>query len=829
MGKVLHLTDENWSYGSYHRIHYKKDMLYTFFQYVDIHFIWNVGMGTFSLQDRLAEELLSREWISRDRFACYHQAALAFLSQMEAYDTWPIEDLYGRIRQIRRELLGTKVLEQYALCRMEEACEFDAASGIDQSAKKDAILREKKAVILALCQPEYAALMKRDAEKALACGCQVYALVQEEAGSGLPTEKMLESVLGDGVIDLPVTMQEGKTQIPMDSHPDIQRDADADQLALFVYGEEGLLHCRHLAVDTIVQAVPYGFHARAMLGQLDGGRASVVYVPKYFDITQWVGMTEKTKLSYWQLWQLWKDHGDPIYDKTVEQLYQTYPQYFLNIYDNGRACAEAAADYPIQVDDTAQVDSKSAQAVGQDPPAPSQDPSGIYYGLRDQAIADYIRKQPGMTYLSTYFTKDLEPCQIPWQGEEQQTGILVHGVRMAAAEKARVMKCDTAKTLRQQLAGESKGVQFLSNFLFFMTPKLAELYNTLREDRPREQLREKQGHLDYQMYWQDGHRVESFPLYEKAVLAKKKDGRFLLCQFALGGGRAKIARDQGVEVLLSWDASAVNAMSENAASSELSVLVYTPYLSLGDEGEGMFANSYRRLVGEDRLNLVIIQDQIHCIRQGDVVLPSIGVVVSLSKVAGQQLLKTLGLELDDQGYADASSLHLTVQLDGPKQIPADEWQQVEWAYGGGLTLMTDGQSIYGADRREEMDEATGTACLMKEGWLSPLSRQTQESALHVLAKHPRTAMGITKSGDLFVLVFSGRTRMSAGADYQEMCHIAKVLIPDVDTMMNVDGGGSSVLGLALDGHFMELSYPATSMSSTAGMVRKVNTVLCLEV
>ena len=103
MGKVLHLTDENWSHGSYHRIHYKKDMLYTFFQYVDIHFIWNVGMGTFSLQDRLAEELLSREWISRDQFACYHQAALAFLSQMEAYDTWPIEDIYGRIRQIRKE------------------------------------------------------------------------------------------------------------------------------------------------------------------------------------------------------------------------------------------------------------------------------------------------------------------------------------------------------------------------------------------------------------------------------------------------------------------------------------------------------------------------------------------------------------------------------------------------------------------------------------------------------------------------------------------------------------------------------------------------------
>ena len=61
MDKKLRITDDNWTYGSYHRIHYKKDMLYTFFQYVDIHFVWNVGMGTFSLQDRLVERLLGGE------------------------------------------------------------------------------------------------------------------------------------------------------------------------------------------------------------------------------------------------------------------------------------------------------------------------------------------------------------------------------------------------------------------------------------------------------------------------------------------------------------------------------------------------------------------------------------------------------------------------------------------------------------------------------------------------------------------------------------------------------------------------------------------------
>jgi len=297
----------------------------------------------------------------------------------------------------------------------------------------------------------------------------------------------------------------------------------------------------------------------------------------------------------------------------------------------------------------------------------------------------------------------------------------------------------------------------------------------------------------------------------------------LLCRYALGGGRIKITGDEGAEVSLVWSASAVNSLEENQK-----IQLYTPYLSRDEEGEGMYANTYRALVGADRVNFVIIQDRVHCVRRGDVILPSIGVVVSLDREYGQEVLTILGLTEQEQGYYDVADLSLAITLEGPSQITPEEWQQVEWAYGGGLSLIVDGQSIYGADRLDEMQEALGAKQLTEEGWLSPLSRQTQESALHVLAKHPRTAIGIAENGDLFVLVFSGRTCLSVGADYREMCHIAKILIPDVAAMMNVDGGGSSVLGMALNGHFMELSCPATSMSSCAGMVRRINTVLSLE-
>lgn len=844
MDKKLRITDDNWTYGSYHRIHYKKDMLYTFFQYVDIHFTWNVGMGTYSLQDHLVDRLRKKGLISDAQAHSYHETALQFLSQMSAYDEWPIENIYGQVRRIRRNMLGAEVLEQDRRQQMAEGCVFALEDGIDQTAKKESILHEKEAVIFALCQPEYFSLMKQDMETAQSHGHRVYVLVSKEQGACLPSREVLESMLGDPVVYLAMEDESLGLRLDQITYDDLLQSAiDQDHGALLVYGEEGLLHCRNLQVEAMVQTMPFGYHARAMVGQLDGGRASVVYVPKHFDITRWVQMTEKTKLSYWQLWQLWKDHGDGIYAKSVGQLYRDHPQYFLNVYENGVVCPEVAARYPIQVK-WPQEDIQAQGYIWSEAEATI----ARYYKLRDQAIAKVIQSQPGLTYLSTYFTKEMTESSIPWQEEGQQSGILVHGIRMASSQKAKVINCDTGMTLRQQLAaeasigkvslarpeGQKKGtetLQMLSNFLFFLTPKLAELYNKLREDRPREQLQEKQGHLDYQLCWKDGRRVESFPLYQKAVLAKKRDGRFLLCQYGLGGGTVKVAGKQGVEVTLSWEASAVN-ICEDVEGNVHRILVYTPYLSLGDEGEGMFANSYRCMVGEGRVNLVVIQDKIQCIRQGDVVLPGIGVVISLEKEMGRHFLEDLRLVTDEDGYADISDLALTVELDGPSQIDDHEWQQVEWAYGGGLSLITNGQSIYEGDDMEErqkgMQEATGMARLTEEGWLSPLSRQTQESALHVLIKHPRTAIGIAKNGDLFVLVFSGRTRMSTGADYQEMCHIAKQLIPDVEAMMNVDGGGSSVLGLAIDGHFMELSYPATSMSSCAGMVRKVNTVLCLE-
>ena len=146
---------------------------------------------------------------------------------------------------------------------------------------------------------------------------------------------------------------------------------------------------------------------------------------------------------------------------------------------------------------------------------------------------------------------------------------------------------------------------------------------------------------------------------------------------------------------------------------------------------------------------------------------------------------------------------------------------MRWAYGGGLTLIRDGVGLCDGGHMQQWFEA--------EGWTTPLSRQTQESNLHVLAKHPRTAIGCTEDGSLVILVFSGRTWRSTGADYAEMITIARRLFPNIRFLMNCDGGGSAMLGMVRNGSFLELSFPSTSSGSCAGQVRPINTVFYVPV
>ncbi|MBQ8813428.1 MAG: phosphodiester glycosidase family protein [Lachnospiraceae bacterium] len=857
MKKTLQLTEKNRLRGSYLRKDYKTDVLNWFFRCQEINITIPKYGSSPRVNDDLVDRMLSEGLISQNEKEAYeHQVGLS-LACLDQFDEYSMEEMYRHIHGVRRQVLGADALEKARVLRMHRPVEFDPTVGIDQRKKKNALLNCCESVIFLLLQPELFFLMKEDLDKATLQGKEVYILVSRERGDTLPTREALEPWLRDSLRD-DLAQKDGQIDDPRDGHaqndeqidgqvelqadelragraelqadgqrkgfggcadihfleadmdhaggvlegirfsPELQSRIDRGEACLFVYGEEGLLHCRSLRVAAVVSAIPEGYHARAVTNQLNCRRACVVYVPKGFDVTRWVRLTEKTRLSYWQLANLWEAYGDGIYDFSPEELYRRYPQYFINIYNNLSQCTEAKPEYPITV-------SMPENAVMEQ-----------FDRLREQAIDSYLNQFQTIRYEKTCFDGP----------------ILVNAVRVKKAEGARVVRCEKGTALREMFSGEGlTGPAIVSNFLFFLTPKLAALYNDLRKDRPREQVDIQVGHLDYMLYEKEGKRIETFPLFRKTCIAMKENGEFLFFNFRLGGGRMSVGGFP-----LSWEADDVDVHSaeqtsdagadvhlvEQTADSgadvhlvdQSPVRIYTPYYSLPDGDADR--QTYRKLVGEGRLNLVILQDKICCVREGDVILPGFGVVVSLEESLGQKMLGSLGLQPLEDGYYDAGGLELTVELDAPGQISREQWAQVKWAYGGGLSLILDGKGLCDGDMEQWFEE---------EGWMTPLSRQTQESALHRLEKHPRTAIGTTENGDLVILVYSGRTKLSVGADYREMSEIARRMFPDIRTLMNVDGGGSAVLGMVVNGSFMELSCPSTSTDSCVGMTRPVNTVL----
>ncbi len=760
--------------GSYLRGEYKDDIvLNRKFHYKEIDLTFS--RRACKVKDAVSEELVKLGLVSSAQNEDYlREVSSRFTGQGVCNDMY-LEEISQEIHRIRKAHFGAEVLESYRKIKMQEGVQFDPRGMIDQRKKKDKLLSARKTIFFALCQPEFFFLLKEDLKKAKACGAQAFLLVSEEKGELLPACESLAALLDEECQCLTVDQKGlmGEASLCL----------DADDACLLVYGEDGLLNCRDLAVDSFVYANPCGYQGLAVTNMMGNAASVAVFVPRGFDVTRWVRITERSRLTYWHLAKLWEDHGDGIYTLSPEELYRRYPGYFVNIYQNGIRC-----DHRL---------------------IPMESPRDFadFDRLRDVAIEKHLNSTGNVRYYATYFDEDLREKDICRDGTPQ-SGILVHAVRIKKAKDARVLPCGKDRPLRRMFEelGE-KGTGVCSNFLFFLTASLANLYNSLREDRPSEQAEIAAGHIDYMLYFDGKKRVETFPLFRKTCIAKKKNGEFLFFNFRLGGGKLSMN-----EATLEWTAADVDPV--RAASP---VCVYTPYLSVSDGDADR--STYRRIVGEDRVNLVILQDRITCIRTGDVVLPGIGVVVSLERDLGEKLLAQWALPALDDGYYDVKGLDFTLCLDAPAEIEPAVWEEVEWSYGGGLSLILDGVAL--------SDSADTDQWFRQEGWMSPLSRQTQESSLHTMVKHPRTAIGTTADGELVILVFSGRTRRSTGADYCEMIQIARTLFPDIRSLMNVDGGGSAMLGMVRDGCFMELSCPSSSTGSIVGMVRPINTVFYL--
>jgi len=353
---------------------------------------------------------------------------------------------------------------------------------------------------------------------------------------------------------------------------------------------------------------------------------------------------------------------------------------------------------------------------------------------------------------------------------------------------------ETAKGL------SSNAPVFFINFLYFATGKLLNNHDSKRQEQ--EKLNTANFFIDG-IYDMTCNRT-TFPLYNKAYIATTKEDQLRFGTQALSAGSIKIN-----DFEWSWEKEAVNSLQDKER------IIYTPYLSKSDvkSFDGDF-REYDKSVGEGRINLLIVNEKLVCARKGPLMLSPFGVVLSFTVDDEEKLVSRIGLSKGENGFYNIPE-NLSLKITLPEN------HDYQWKYNGANLLFKNGKDLM-TDEKRAINE------FKNEGWFDPLSMQTQETQVQQWVRGPRSVIGIDQENRPFVAVFSGRTKESAGARFDEMNTILKETIPNIKDAINMDGGASACLGMIYKGEFFELSLPSCTAYTTTGMARPVNSFLLLK-
>ncbi len=444
---------------------------------------------------------------------------------------------------------------------------------------------------------------------------------------------------------------------------------------------------------------------------------------------------------------------------------------------------------------------------------------------RDRVLAYIIEKKLEKygRYIKTYYNLGkMEHAPYISDPEKRQNGVLIRGLllkdfktlrpKIFLSEDIGCGKVSPRTLIKKGII--SKNTLFYFNFLYFFTEKLIRDYNHIRIERPYENLSNKEFFLGYRYIRSKG--LETFPLYNKGFFGYTEDGIPIFGRRKLEGGKINI---EGI--MITWDKDMVNPKSPQ------DFCIYTPFIKneeLGKKDIDYMRFSYP--VGENRFNIAIVNDKIITIRDGDILLPCIGVVLSFHRESlhVKELKKNLALKSIENGYYFiGKGYKIKLYLNRPTTVSQDVWEKVKWVYGGGTLLVQNGKNLV---KNKEDAEKT----FWKEGWYHPLSKKTQETQVQEWVRGPRNIIGTTEKGGFFAVTFSGRTKETSGATFGEAIDIIeKELSPHkIHYALNLDGGSSVCMGFIDNGEFFELNYPAPSPTTPAGMVRPVNSMILFE-
>lgn len=534
----------------------------------------------------------------------------------------------------------------------------------------------------------------------------------------------------------------------------------SDEVLHIYVGENGLLSCKDIRIDSFIFTTTSTFYNQVLCATFEP-LVMNLYCKAGSNMMNYNPFISQGTLSYAHLHLLYKKYGSTIFQEDYETLYLKYPTYFTNYY--------GLKEYDTNHKNITTLDELLKE--------------------KRRNIQDSCKD--AITIRSLYVNENYNEVLLDLNPLEYKNNILVDIFALEHCSSATVHFKEVNEKVRDVAI---KNQNLVTNFLFYASKKVVHWYNEYREEREQEQIPCKSEHIDY-MYCRD--QYEDFPLFHKSAIAKKSNGTLDLVQPILKGGSIQLLGKS-----IGWKREQVNS------DVEQDIVVYTP-MYLKEENEDYF--SVKKEVGNHRINIVIIKDQIICIRKGNVLLPSLGVVVSVKEEVFTALYPNLSF--DGEGY-NKEVTKIKITLENPTSYSEEEFRQVDWIYGGAM-------KIYDKDEKNYLKN------LENEGWMNPLSCQTQETQIHLLSRHPRTVMFKCK-GILHIAIFSGRSKVSIGANYEDIIQILNKYYDGVEEIINMDGGASSVAACYVQDQLVEYSMPCSSLETPAGKIREINAMLCIE-
>jgi len=747
---MMKIASEAFRFGSIQRKHYQRYVKRYLYRYRGVNA--DLVNGNEFIVDEMMDELADEGVISLRELLAYYQKLTKYMRTLPEMREETDEEIYREILRIR-EIYHTAEVNRYLKEKKKEILirDWRPKNGIDQI---QTFWNDKN-------QPSRVTLMVMDAEL-LASSMEVYRfckLFRIPVRIMVQNGQWVDTLVGESdlmafeeleEVDL-VTVSSGSYGFDLTSIEAIDK-----QEIVIGFGEWFVGVFRNLNVDAHIVCQSKEILTRAVTNAIDKKETHWIYIPAGFDLIQSVSIVERSLMNYRVLSWIAEKEGNEIYQLSAEELINHYPSYFLH------GNSDQKCSLPFTTGKTQS----------------EQD----FFDKRNCGIFEWIQDNADDVEMGakTIFDRNGYPMKVTYAKLQR---LQDHHPRVFSTSKAQEIRpFFREKKIEHGLA---------MNFLFFATEKSIATYNQMRKKRPLEQIHNAGWHIDYRKN-DDG---ETFPLYAKAAVGMDDEGKLHFFRKQLGAGELVL---NGIS--LKWDSDQVDPeLPEDFC-------IFTPYAVKTDTEAYL---DTRELVGQGRVNLVVVNDRIVAIRKGGVILPNIGVVLSFSKENWIRLFA--GQEFDGEGYGEAERFAFSLRLDTAANY--------HWVYGGAMFLVYQGEAF---DTEEKL-----MAEFRREGWLSDLSKQTQDSETFRLEKHPRSMIGMTKSGEYFMAVVSGRSRYSVGADYLDLIQIAEDLFDDVEMLMNVDGGASSFMGLIHHGEVLELSDVTFTNDSSAGTLRPLNSIFTI--